>query len=302
MAEEKEVVATEDTIEPSTMTDEQLDLLIKEDDAQTTEVTPPAKEAETKEESVTADESLTQQVEQKEAATEATGNAEWDTITDAAELKKILAAKEEALSKKDKVLADKELFNQHLANELGEARRVAFTPPPPTQQIAPLDPNEIAQLDPVTAVEVVLAHKEQVRMQEEARLVYVQSQNKSFITSKVPDFETHMDDIAAIAKEDGISGIAIANFKRNPWAESPMVLMNLAQRAVQRKAMNKMQTEIETLKKKPDEVLKKIGEAAKHKTLTSASGQGGGSKVPISNEQVHMLSDAELEAALKEAK
>lgn len=203
---------------------------------------------------------------------------------------------EEKQAKLDKQLKAKEEFIKQrqaeidrLSARIGELRKL--------NQEAPTE--ESYYENPADTVNQVLATRE--REAEIARLGYQAQvhQNEVAIKTLVPEIDELIDPIAELAAKDGATPELIRNFKANPFAEAPALVIQLARRVQVEKENAALKAEIETLRKKPDEVVKRIEEAAKgHKPLTAASGKGG--KPTGAEKQAHLMSDAELDSLLQE--
>lgn len=197
-----------------------------------------------------------------------------------------------------KQVADKEAFIQQRNAEIGELRRQAASL---QEQLAKVNPEELDDLytmNPSEAVNQVLAIRENQARLEQLEWQAQVKENETVIKDFVPDFEDLMDDMAETLKEMKYAPEVIQNFKNNPYAGQPAILVNLAARAKLAKENKSLKAEIELLKKAPGEVLKKVEQAARQ-SLTAATGKAGGSAA-ITSKQVHQMTAAEIEAALNE--
>lgn len=197
-----------------------------------------------------------------------------------------------------KQVADKEAFIQQRNAEIGEYRKQIDTL---QQQLARVNQEEIDDLyamNPSEAVNQVLAIRENKAQIERLQMLADIKQNEVTVKTFVPDFEELMDDMVETLKELKYDPDIIQNFRSNPYADQPAIVVNLAARAKLAKENRALKAEIEQLKKAPGEVLKKVEQAARQ-SLTAATGKAGGSAA-ITSKQVHQMTAAELDAALNE--
>lgn len=131
---------------------------------------------------------------------------------------------------------------------------------------------------------------------------------RNVVKTYVPEPESLMDEMVILLKEDGNPEDSIRTFRDNPYSQPPGTLVNLAKRAELRKeGRNKdekiasLEAEIQTLKGKPQETVKKIEKALKESpAMSNDSGQATATKKSVDETQVHAMSDKELEQYLKE--
>jgi len=131
---------------------------------------------------------------------------------------------------------------------------------------------------------------------------------RNVVKAYVPEPESLMDEMVALLKEDGNPEDSIRTFRDNPYSQPPGTLVNLAKRAELRKeGRNKdekiasLEAEIQTLKAKPQETVKKIEKALKESpAMSNDSGQASATKKSVDETQVQAMSDKELEQYLKE--
>lgn len=201
---------------------------------------------------------------------------------------------QQELERLRKQVNDKEQFIQRRNQELGELRR----------QLEALQPQQLEDVNdkffenPQEAIQQILEQRDKAQKVQELRSIIQVRETETTVKGLVPDFDDLMDDMAAIAKEDGLPTEAIEVFKRNPYSEHPAFLVAFAQRAKANRELKALREENAKLKTRPDEVLKKVEQAARQSTtLTGQSGQSS-QKGEISEKQVHLMTDAELDELL----
>ena len=125
---------------------------------------------------------------------------------------------------------------------------------------------------------------------------------KRFVTSKFEDFDGMVDDIASISKEmlgNSVENVdeILENFKKNPYAEDPMVLAFAAKTVKLQRELNELKAKSKT---KGETLAEKISKAARHKTSTvganSGQGKGNGGDLEISDKNLESMSMSELES------
>lgn len=160
--------------------------------------------------------------------------------------------------------------------------------------------------DPVKGL---AAHTEYIKGKENEELAVKQHEYQEQVRSNyetvqgiAPDFDTHVDDIVKIMREDGAQEGTINNFLEMPYAVSPATLLNLYKRVgltkengTLKSENERLKKEVEELKAKPATILENIEKAANRRTITAAS--AGASSQPhnaVSSKPIHMMSRDEL--------
>lgn len=260
---------TEVTPEPSSMTMDELDDQSGEDEPNA-EGEGEKKEEEEKKEGGEED--------PKGEKDEGEGDPEKDTIT--REEFDTLKTENARLLKK---AVNQDKFFDRVGTEVGLLRKRT-----PEEDIAELDRiRDIYADDPIEGRK---AHDEylanQTRAEEVDREVSVNQMveaNREGIAISIPDFETNQSEtigeLATIMAADGAPPEAVEKFKAQPYLMDQATLFNLHQRNVAVKAntakdteIEGLKAEIEELKKKPDQMLSRIEQASKGKTMTGKSG------------------------------
>lgn len=141
--------------------------------------------------------------------------------------------------------------------------------------------------DPVEGHKAMMAHfREQEKIEKQGReeeFKNIIAENRNIITSSIKDFEKNLDgnvsEIAELMKEDGADSTTINAFKENPYVIDGSVLFALHKRnevVRENKALKdqlaEKEKEVETLKKKPGQVLDSIEKATSIKPLSGRSG------------------------------
>jgi len=275
---ETEAVVEEPQTDPSTLSDAELDARLnpkEEEPPAEPPVEEPPKEEPPKEEPP------------KEPETITVPKDEWEKV-------------------KKRVL-DKETFIQKQAREIGDLRkaREQFT-----QEIEQLKTirNEAWNIDPDKAQRAAFAIAQREGSINQINAIESSEMNRQVVTQFQPDFDTVLPDIVQLVIEDGNDMADVEKFRVNPFAENPAVLVNLAKRAMDRKAITAKDAEITALKEriaklegKPAEVVKNIQKAmTQQKTITASSGQSGVSKPEVHESQIANLSDKALAKMLEE--
>ena len=235
-----------------------------------------------------ADEKKGEVKKEVEKPTEAAPPAEGQITVDKADWEK--------LQKRTK---EQESFIGRQSTEIGKLRQQA------TEKLAKLEKeftdgtvdmigNPLEGARKVNEYNKVEADIEAYERQEQVML------HKETVLAQIPDFEKSLTDIGEVLKADGFEDSVIEDFKRNPFIEPPALLVSLAKRASMSKAYKNAQAEIEVLKKKPEEVVRKIENAMKEtKTMTASSGAATQVKAVVSEDQISQMSDADLADILK---
>lgn len=220
-----------------------------------------------------------------------------------AEEVKITKAEYDKLVKR---IEEKEKFIQRQAQEVGTRRKSE-------EQLR----GEIFQLqqalqnkwqEPLEATQIQNQIRDAETELKEAETRTIQEHNQTVVKNFVKEPESLLDDMVELLREDGNDADSIRRFRDNPYWENPGTLINLAKRAELRKEVrNKdseiasLKAEIQTLRGKPQETVKKIEKALKEpSTMSNASGQANAVKHEVDATQIVGMSDKELEQALKE--
>ncbi|MCC7212520.1 MAG: hypothetical protein IT451_11865 [Candidatus Brocadia sp.] len=93
-----------------------------------------------------------------------------------------------------------------------------------------------------------------VQVEEKAEQV------KENLSNLVKDFETKIDEIAELLKEDGASADTIRQYKENPYVYGEEINLNLYKRTISRSEVKKLNSEVEKLRQENEELKKKSGE------------------------------------------
>lgn len=209
--------------------------------------------------------------------------------------------------KTQKRIEDKEKFIQRQAQEVGQRRK---SEEQLRAEIFTLEQKLVEkQYEPLEARAIQKELDVREAQLGEAELSKRFEANRNTVKAFVPELEAYIDDVVAILKEDGQPEEAIRAFRENPYSEHPGVIVNLTKRAELARTLRNKDAEIASLKAenaalkaKPQEVVKKIEQALKQPTaMTNDSGQATSVKASIDESQIPLLSDAELDRAIKES-
>jgi tRNA G10 N-methylase Trm11 len=122
--------------------------------------------------------------------------------------------------------------------------------------------------------------------------------NKNTVISQIPDFEQLKDVIAQIAKEDGLAEQNIMNFKQNPYADNPMVLISYAKRAQDRIKAVEAEQKIKELQGKPKKILDNIQNISNSQPIINSNFITN--EKNIKNYNIDELSEEELDSLLEQ--
>lgn len=206
-----------------------------------------------------------------------------------------------------KRIEDKEKFIQRQAQEVGARRKTEGQLQTEIFQLQQALQDKW-QTAPLEATELQNQIRERETELREAETRTVQEHNQTVVKNFIKEPETLLDDMVEILKEDGNDADSVRMFRDNPYRENPGTLINLAKRAELSRIVKSKDTEIaslkaeiQTLKGKPQEVVKKIEKTLKEPTaMSNASGQANATKHEVDATQIIGMSDKELEQALKE--
>ncbi len=124
----------------------------------------------------------------------------------------------------------------------------------------------------------------------------------------MPDFEDKIDDIAEVLKEDKIDDTVINQFRSTPYLDQPALLVHIARRADTLKENRALKARVEELEKmvqsesdKRADVISKIEKAASRRpTVRASAGKAEKAPATVDLDDVHDLSDEQLDAILNE--
>ena len=167
--------------------------------------------------------------------------------------------------------------------------------------------------DPVEGHKAMMEHfrneEAAVAQSREAEMTQILDRNRSAVSPFKGEFEneTNISEIVELIKEDGASAETIEAFKESPYVMEGSTLFALHKRNEAVKKLTAVEADlvkanetIAELKKKPGEVLDKIADATKIKTLTGKDGSSSSvTTSQDSNKPVTRLTQAELKAILK---
>lgn len=210
----------------------------------------------------------------------------------------LLKEKVEALGKQVK---DKEQYIQERGREIGDLRKALRERADGLRESV----QDSFVDDPASAVQRIL---EAERAEQEIRSLDLEeatTRNKAEIEKAIPDFESKLDSIAEIAKADGVPAAAIRNFRDNPYATSPKILMMLADRADKAAKVRELSTKVEELTAKQKSIAQKIAEAAGKNRVVSgkAGGKTSSDEDPlegVTEDSLHDLPDDLLDKLLEQ--
>jgi hypothetical protein len=200
----------------------------------------------------------------------------------------------------DKMLA-------RLGTELGLLRK--STPEDETARLEQI--RQVYWEDPVAGHKALeewrIEQKTRENQKHQDEQIEAYEKNRSNVTSWSPDFESSIDDMAEIIKQDGVDAASIEAFKKQPYVLDATTLYNLNMRAKLYKSNAVLQAELESLKKeneslkaKPSELVEKIEKAAtQSKTITAKTGGGKTTETIENTKPVYRMSREELQRVYK---
>ena len=168
--------------------------------------------------------------------------------------------------------------------------------------------NETFYDDPVKGVNDILEIREKEKNLKSLKEQEQEVLNKLNIMQVVPNYDELVEDMAAMAKEDGEPPELIELFKKNPYALRHDLAINYARRANDRKKSSDtskkiadLEKKINDLRTKPDSIIDKINDLSRKKPVSSTPGSTSGSRSSddLSDSDIASISDAELEEILK---
>lgn len=236
-----------------------------------------------------------------EDPSKAVAKGEEDTVES---LRAALAKEKEDRGRLETQLNDKERFIAQRGTEIGTLRKdlddmkAAHDAAIKDPKFYVDDPESVSQ-----AIDRSTAIKDKERQIEEAEVTERFTEVKAIVHGVVPNFEEMIGPMVEELKTDGIPEAVIEDFKRNPYNQDPGLLVNLANRTKAVARIKALESEVETLKGKPDEVLENIEKAAKGRTQLDGATGGSPERVQraVDPSKIADLGDEELEKLLKEA-
>ena len=165
--------------------------------------------------------------------------------------------------------------------------------------------------DPIKgAREVLEIDKKQARLKELEHEEFA-AINRIQIERQVPNYSELIDEMVAMAKEDGEDERNIELFKKDPHSLRYDVAVIYARRALERrknsdvlKSLDDLKKTVNELKGKPESIVKQINDLGKKRPIGTDSGASRSSKSydDLSDSDYSSLSDAELDEILKKDK
>jgi len=151
-------------------------------------------------------------------------------------------------------------------------------------------------ITPLQAVKIELDKREKDRDRQNYQAQQASNHVKDYVNTQIPDFGNHIDDIAEIAQEIGISPENVSAFRSNPYVNDAATLLGLAKAAHYKKQFTDMQDRIKSIRNKDGGMVDKIKKARDQSTaITGASGQSTKvGNIVVKDSQVGAMSDEEL--------
>ena len=209
--------------------------------------------------------------------------------------------------------ANQEKLLQRFGNEVGIMRKMSpEVVQERLQKIRDMYNPDSEIFDPVQGnEEIQRLRSDQTRetQQEEiTRTVRKVSETREAIKQFAPDFETEIDGMANLIKEDGAGEEYVQAFRQNPYLLDHTTLYNMHKRVALSKEnvtlkaeVEKLKTENETLKRKPDEMLRRIENAGKFKPESAASKGASSQAAGLYDKLPAHMTREELNAAAEKA-
>ena len=141
------------------------------------------------------------------------------------------------------------------------------------------------------------------RQEQEALLSVQREENAHMLQQVAPDFKEHFEDIATLMGEVGAPAESVKLFKTDPLRFSRPVLVGMYALSRAIKENKDLKTQIEQLKAKPEQLLQKIDETARQRTITGATGGGktpAAARADLTEADIANMSEAEFAALVKD--
>lgn len=217
-----------------------------------------------------------------------------------AKLEKRLADKEAFLAKQDAEIAEK-------SQKIGELRKLV---PEPKKELHQVTSDNFFE-DPVASVEKI-SENAKIRLENEQKarsdaLMEVITRNKADVSKFAPDYESNIETISEILKEDGFNEEGIKAFKANPYTYNVVIAHNLNRAAKLTTEIRALRAENAQLKGNPKKILDKVESITRQKPkITSQSGSHEVSEGvdidAISDSQLKNMTDEQIDNILKKHK
>lgn len=118
--------------------------------------------------------------------------------------------------------------------------------------------------DPIKGITAYKEYQEKVKERENfINQVQIQERTdrtRENLTFYAKDFDSKIDEITELLKEDGASADVIRQYKENPYVYGEEINLNLYKRTLDKAELKKLNSEIENLRKENEELKKKSGE------------------------------------------
>lgn len=222
---------------------------------------------------------------------------------------------QESLNKQEKRLRDKDSFIGKQGHEIGDLRKTADQLKTDLEAIekrrkeisaSKIDEEEFNTdfIDnPLKKIEAFNAQKTTVDENKELDIREHRIRTKQFVMDSIPNFEGMIDEIAVVAKELGAPDNAVADFKKDPYLETPALLMKFAYQVTERrrgKELEDLRNSIKASKDNKEEVADKIEKTVKQKKpITSSAGKPNTEIKSVKESQIADLSDEALDKQLE---
>lgn len=199
-----------------------------------------------------------------------------------------------------KRVEDKERFIQNRNQEIGDLRKRLRAEAQALREEIP----DLMIEDPVAGVERVLQARDREEQAARMEATEIFEANKVAVSEFCPNFEDRIDEVAAIAKSDGVPPEMIRAFRNNPYATSPKLIRMLLSRADGAKEQESLRAALAKEKAERESVASRIAKAAAQTRVTgktpAAPGGEGGRFKDLRETDIGELSDAELDAFLSQ--
>lgn len=203
---------------------------------------------------------------------------------------------------------NQEKLISRFGNEIGLMRKMT-----PEQTRIELDRiRDVWREDPIAGDEEMrkfrFRQQEDAHKEEAARIIQKVSSTKEALKQFVPEFDSGIDDLAGLIKEDGAGDEYVKAFRENPYLLDHTTLYNMHHRARLSKEVAGLKAELETLKienealkKKPGEMLKKIEDASRFKPESAANKGAASQSGTLYDKLPAKMTSEELKVAAKRA-
>lgn len=160
--------------------------------------------------------------------------------------------------------------------------------------------------DPVGAGKQAMKNEKIQEQIDQKQYEILYSQTQASLLEVAPDFNEKIDSIAEMMKEDGAKEKTVKQFKDQPFALNPAVLLNLYKRAalkdkfdadiaLKNQELTELQKKYDTLIKNTKHVTQNLSKSVKMPSLGNLPSETVGKEKPLTEIEIALMADDELE-------